>query len=85
MVSLHSLVDSNVNWNPDGTFRHTRCFVREDTGRKVCQSSSILHLQKCFTIFFVSSIDFGFLELPYAITLLWCNSQKGAWGPTITI
>lgn len=26
------LVDSNVNWNPDGSFRHTRCFIRDITG-----------------------------------------------------
>ena len=29
------LIDSNVNWNPDGTFKHTRCFIRDDTARKV--------------------------------------------------
>uniref|UniRef100_A0A6U6BI43 Histidine kinase n=1 Tax=Guillardia theta TaxID=55529 RepID=A0A6U6BI43_GUITH len=29
------LIDSNVNWNPDGTFKHTRCFIRDDTGRKI--------------------------------------------------
>ena len=27
------LVDSNVNWNDDGSFRHTRCFIRDDTER----------------------------------------------------
>ena len=26
------LIDSNVNWNPDGSFRHTRCFIRDITG-----------------------------------------------------
>jgi len=31
----HLLIDSNVNWNADGSFRHTRCFIRDDTGRKV--------------------------------------------------
>lgn len=31
----HLLIDSNVNWNDDGTFRHTRCFIRDDTGRKI--------------------------------------------------
>ena len=31
----HLLIDSNVNWNPDGSFKHTRCFIRDDTGRKV--------------------------------------------------
>mmetsp|Transcript_19708 Transcript_19708/g.40182 ORF Transcript_19708/g.40182 Transcript_19708/m.40182 type:complete len:982 (+) Transcript_19708:100-3045(+) len=29
------LIDSNVNWNPDGSFKHTRCFIRDDTGRKI--------------------------------------------------
>ena len=32
---LDLLIDSNVNWNDDGTFRHTRCFIRDDTGRKI--------------------------------------------------
>jgi signal transduction histidine kinase len=27
--------DSNVNWNADGSFKHTRCFIRDDTSRKV--------------------------------------------------
>ena len=31
----HLLVDSNVNYHDDGTFNHTRCFLRDDTGRKV--------------------------------------------------
>ena len=31
----HLQIDSNVNWNPDGSFKHTRCFIRDDTGRKV--------------------------------------------------
>lgn len=29
------LIDSNVNWNPDGSFRHTRCFIRDITGTVV--------------------------------------------------
>ena len=29
------LIDSNVNWNSDGTFKHTRCCIRDDTDRKV--------------------------------------------------
>ena len=28
-------VDSNVNFNEDGTFRHTRCFIRNDVERQV--------------------------------------------------
>jgi len=31
----HLLIDSNVNWNVDGTFNHTRCFIRDDTERLV--------------------------------------------------
>lgn len=29
------LIDSNVNYKDDGSFNHTRCFIRDDTGRKV--------------------------------------------------
>eukprot|EP00903_Cladosiphon_okamuranus_P019286 g17727.t1 len=29
------LIDSNVNYHADGSFNHTRCFIRDDTGRKV--------------------------------------------------
>lgn len=28
-------VDSNVSWHPDGTFKHTRCFIRNDTERRI--------------------------------------------------
>jgi hypothetical protein len=28
-------VDSNVSWHQDGTFKHTRCFIRDDTERRV--------------------------------------------------
>ncbi|CAM9381596.1 unnamed protein product [Ectocarpus sp. 8 AP-2014] len=36
----HLLIDSNVNYKSDGTFNHTRCFIRDDTGRilKECRS-----------------------------------------------
>ena len=27
------LIDSNVNYKSDGSFNHTRCFIRDDTGR----------------------------------------------------
>jgi PAS domain S-box-containing protein len=36
----HLLIDSNVNWNTDGSFRHTRCFIRDDTGRKIREAIS---------------------------------------------
>lgn len=29
----HLLIDSNVNYKSDGAFNHTRCFIRDDTGR----------------------------------------------------
>lgn len=29
------LIDSNVNYKDDGSFNHTRCFIRDDTGRKI--------------------------------------------------
>lgn len=29
------LIDSNVNYKADGSFNHTRCFIRDDTGRRV--------------------------------------------------
>lgn len=29
------LIDSNVNYKEDGSFNHTRCFIRDDTGRKI--------------------------------------------------
>jgi hypothetical protein len=28
-------VDSNVSWNEDGTFKHTRCFIRNDVDRRI--------------------------------------------------
>jgi len=28
-------LDSNVCWNPDGSFRHTRCFLRENTTQQL--------------------------------------------------
>ncbi|CAM9694269.1 unnamed protein product [Ectocarpus fasciculatus] len=36
----HLLIDSNVNYKSDGAFNHTRCFIRDDTGRilKECRS-----------------------------------------------
>jgi len=29
------LIDSNVSWHPDGTFNHTRCFIRDDNERRI--------------------------------------------------
>ena len=35
------LIDSNVNWSADGAFKHTRCFIRDDTARKAPLSLSL--------------------------------------------
>jgi PAS domain S-box-containing protein len=35
------LIDSNVNYNVDGSFRHTRCFIRDDTSRIVREGTYI--------------------------------------------
>jgi PAS domain S-box-containing protein len=32
---VHLLIDSNVAYNLDGSFGHTRCFIRDDTARKI--------------------------------------------------
>lgn len=29
------LIDSNVSYHPDGTFNHTRCFIRDDNERRI--------------------------------------------------
>lgn len=34
----HLLIDSNVNYKSDGSFNHTRCFIRDDTGRILRES-----------------------------------------------
>ncbi|KAJ3280083.1 hypothetical protein HK104_000945, partial [Borealophlyctis nickersoniae] len=41
----HILVDSNVNYHPDGTFHHTRCFIRDDTARKLKEERLKLELE----------------------------------------
>jgi len=40
------LIDSNVNWNADGSFRHTRCCIRDDTNRKVREERLRVTAQK---------------------------------------
>jgi len=32
---VHLLIDSNVAYKKDGSFGHTRCFIRDDTARKI--------------------------------------------------
>jgi len=43
---VHLLIDSNVKYNPDGSFGHTRCFIRDDTGRKIRQARAALLLEE---------------------------------------
>jgi signal transduction histidine kinase len=42
------VVDSNVNFNEDGSFRHTRCFIRNDNERRVREA--ILETDKRCTL-----------------------------------
>ena len=41
----HILVDSNVNYHPDGSFYHTRCFIRDDTARKLKEEKFKMQLE----------------------------------------
>lgn len=43
---VHLLIDSNVRYNSDGSFGHTRCFIRDDTGRKIRESRASLLLEE---------------------------------------
>lgn len=43
---VHLLIDSNIRYNPDGSFGHTRCFIRDDTGRKVQEARARLLLEE---------------------------------------
>eukprot|EP00238_Polyblepharides_amylifera_P000645 CAMPEP_0196570912 /NCGR_PEP_ID=MMETSP1081-20130531/1064_1 /TAXON_ID=36882 /ORGANISM="Pyramimonas amylifera, Strain CCMP720" /LENGTH=707 /DNA_ID=CAMNT_0041887603 /DNA_START=201 /DNA_END=2324 /DNA_ORIENTATION=- len=42
----HLLIDSNVNWNRDGSFNHTRCFIRDDTARQVREARLMMMKKK---------------------------------------
>mmetsp|Transcript_22396 Transcript_22396/g.43519 ORF Transcript_22396/g.43519 Transcript_22396/m.43519 type:complete len:673 (+) Transcript_22396:698-2716(+) len=35
-------IDSNVKYKRDGSFHHTRCFIRDDTGRRIHEAKLIL-------------------------------------------
>ncbi|KAJ3004442.1 hypothetical protein HKX48_001226 [Thoreauomyces humboldtii] len=39
------LIDSNVNYHSDGSFNHTRCFIRDDTARKLKEGQLKLELE----------------------------------------
>ncbi|KAL3909656.1 MAG: hypothetical protein SGILL_008002 [Bacillariaceae sp.] len=43
---VHLLIDSNVKYSQDGSFGHTRCFIRDDTGRKIRQERASLMLEE---------------------------------------
>jgi two-component system sensor histidine kinase VicK len=32
---VHLLIDSNITYNKDGSFGHTRCIIRDDSARKI--------------------------------------------------
>lgn len=43
---VHLLIDSNVAYNKDGSFGHTRCFIRDDTARKIRDARTRLLLDE---------------------------------------
>eukprot|EP00218_Dolichomastix_sp_CCMP3274_P007010 CAMPEP_0170135428 /NCGR_PEP_ID=MMETSP0033_2-20121228/2473_1 /TAXON_ID=195969 /ORGANISM="Dolichomastix tenuilepis, Strain CCMP3274" /LENGTH=788 /DNA_ID=CAMNT_0010371027 /DNA_START=31 /DNA_END=2397 /DNA_ORIENTATION=- len=43
---VNLLIDSNVRYNPDGSFGHTRCFIRDDTARKVREARQEMAAQE---------------------------------------
>eukprot|EP00957_Ditylum_brightwellii_P075144 5710348-Ditylum_brightwellii.AAC.1 len=40
------LIDSNVKYDEYGKFAHTRCFIRDDTGRKIHEAKARLLLEE---------------------------------------
>jgi signal transduction histidine kinase len=40
------LIDSNVNYTKTGAFKHTRCFIRDDTGRRVNEARQKLVIEQ---------------------------------------
>jgi PAS domain S-box-containing protein len=43
---VYLLIDSNVRYEKDGSFGHTRCFIRDDTGRKIRETRASLLLEE---------------------------------------
>lgn len=43
---IYLLIDSNVAYNKDGSFGHTRCFIRDDTARKIRDARAKLLLEE---------------------------------------
>jgi PAS domain S-box-containing protein len=43
---VNLLIDSNVKYDDAGKFSHTRCFIRDDTGRKIREARAALLLKE---------------------------------------
>jgi PAS domain S-box-containing protein len=43
---VHLLIDSNVKYDAQGKFAHTRCFIRDDTKRKIHEAKASLLLDE---------------------------------------
>jgi len=43
---VNLLIDSNVKYDIEGNFAHTRCFIRDDTGRKIREARAQLLLEE---------------------------------------
>lgn len=43
---VHLLIDSNVAYNKDGSFGHTRCIIRDDSARKIRDTRTKLLLEE---------------------------------------
>jgi PAS domain S-box-containing protein len=56
---VHLLIDSNVAYNRDGSFGHTRCFIRDDTARKVRDARSKLLLEETERVRHAEDADRG--------------------------
>ena len=40
------IIDSNVSYHKDGSFKHTRCFIRDDTDRRIKEALAALEIKK---------------------------------------
>jgi hypothetical protein len=43
---VNLLIDSNVKYDDSGYFSHTRCFIRDDTGRKIREARAAVMLDE---------------------------------------
>ena len=44
------LIDSNVNYTEDGSFNHTRCFIRDDTARMIREAKTKIEIESQLVI-----------------------------------